>query len=426
MSNVLVLGSGGREHAIVWSLKNDENVDKVFCAPGNGGTMMHAQNLDVDINDNKDILRIIKNNDIDFTIIGPENPLDNGIVDFLNENGCKVFGPSKYASKLESSKIFARRFMDKYNIPQPCFFECKNEEEVISVATKLGFPIVLKADGLAAGKGVIICYNQRDLDEALDIMFKDRKFGSAANRISVEECLKGQELSIFVVTDGENYKILNSAQDHKRIFDNDKGPNTGGMGAYCPSPLFDEKLREKVENRIIKPTINGMKKEGYPYKGFLYIGIMLVEGEPYMIEYNVRLGDPEAQVIIPMLDNNFLSLVEHTIDEKIDLLDIKNKDGFTVTVILASDGYPDKYEKNKEILGLDNSTLIFHSGTKYEDDTYYTNGGRVLSVIGSGDTLKSAIDNAYYNVKKIKFQNMYFRNDIGIKGLNFLKNISNE
>ena len=426
MSNVLVLGSGGREHAIVWSLKNDENVDKVFCAPGNGGTMMHAQNLDVDINDNKDILRIIKNNDIDFTIIGPENPLDNGIVDFLNENGCKVFGPSKYASKLESSKIFARRFMDKYNIPQPCFFECKNEEEVISVATKLGFPIVLKADGLAAGKGVIICYNQRDLDEALDIMFKDRKFGSAANRISVEECLKGQELSIFVVTDGENYKILNSAQDHKRIFDNDEGPNTGGMGAYCPSPLFDEKLREKVENRIIKPTINGMKKEGYPYKGFLYIGIMLVEGEPYMIEYNVRLGDPEAQVIIPMLDNDFLSVVEHTIDEKIDLLDIKNKDGFTVTVILASDGYPDKYEKNKEIFGLDNSTLIFHSGTKYEDDTYYTNGGRVLSVIGSGDTLKSAIDNAYYNVKKIKFQNMYFRNDIGIKGLNFLKNISNE
>ena len=426
MSNVLVLGSGGREHAIVWSLKNDENVDKVFCAPGNGGTMMHAQNLDVDINDNKDILRIIKNNNIDFTIIGPENPLDNGIVDFLNENGCKVFGPSKYASKLESSKIFARRFMDKYNIPQPCFFECKNEEEVISVATKLGFPIVLKADGLAAGKGVIICYNQRDLDEALDIMFKDRKFGSAANRISVEECLKGQELSIFVVTDGENYKILNSAQDHKRIFDNDEGPNTGGMGAYCPSPLFDEKLREKVENRIIKPTINGMKKEGYPYKGFLYIGIMLVEGEPYMIEYNVRLGDPEAQVIIPMLDNDFLSVVEHTIDEKIDLLDIKNKDGFTVTVILASDGYPDKYEKNKEILGLDNSTLIFHSGTKYEDDTYYTNGGRVLSVIGSGDTLKSAIDNAYYNVKKIKFQNMYFRNDIGIKGLNFLKDITNE
>ena len=252
-------------------------------------------------------------------------------------------------------------------------------------------------------------------------MFKDRKFGSAANRISVEECLKGQELSIFVVTDGENYKILNSAQDHKRIFDNDEGPNTGGMGAYCPSPLFDEKLREKVENRVIKPTINGMRKEGYPYKGFLYIGIMLVEGEPYMIEYNVRLGDPEAQVIIPMLDNDFLSVVEHTIDEKIDLLDIKNKDGFTVTVILASDGYPDKYEKNKEIFGLDNSTLIFHSGTKYEDDTYYTNGGRVLSVIGSGDTLKSAIDNAYYNVKKIKFQNMYFRNDIGIKGLNFLK-----
>ena len=420
MSNVLVLGSGGREHAIVWSLKNDENVDKVFCAPGNGGTMMHAQNLDVDINDNKDILRIVKNNNIDFTIIGPENPLDNGIVDFLNENGCKVFGPSKYASKLESSKIFARRFMDKYNIPQPCFFECKNEEEVISVATKLGFPIVLKADGLAAGKGVIICYNQRDLDEALDIMFKDRKFGSAANRISVEECLKGQELSIFVVTDGENYKILNSAQDHKRIFDNDEGPNTGGMGAYCPSPLFDEKLREKVENRIIKPTINGMKKEGYPYKGFLYIGIMLVEGEPYMIEYNVRLGDPECQVIAIRLGAQLLDAFIYCATNEFNKIKINYANDFGVTVVMASGGYPNKYETGFKIKGIKDlcdkkDVEIFHSGTQNSKNSIVTSGGRVLSVTARSTKLKKARKKAYEIVRKINWKKEYHRSDIAKK-----------
>ena len=245
MSNVLVLGSGGREHSIAWSLSKDNSITKIFCAPGNAGTESIATNLSVDVNDNSDILRIVEQHHIDYTIIGPENPLDNGVVDFLGSKGHKVFGPTQYASQLECSKLFARKFMEKYNIPQPSFFECSSEEEVISVSSKLGFSIVLKADGLAAGKGVIICNNHSDLEYGLDAMFSNKKFGNASDKISVEECLKGEELSIFVITDGENYKILNSAQDHKRIYDNDKGPNTGGMGAYCPAPLFTSRLRKK-------------------------------------------------------------------------------------------------------------------------------------------------------------------------------------
>ena len=426
MNNVLVLGSGGREHAIVWSLSKEKSISNIFCAPGNGGTLLNAKNLSIDINNNKEILRIVEENNIDYTIIGPENPLDNGVVDFLEKNGHKVFGPSKYAAQLESSKIFARKFMDKYNIPQPCFFECINEEEVISVSTKLGFPIVLKADGLAAGKGVIICYNQSELDDALDIMFMDKKFGNASSKLSVEECLKGQELSIFVVTDGENYKILNSAQDHKRIFDNDKGPNTGGMGAYSPAPLFDKILRKKVEERIILPTINGMKKEGHPYKGFLYIGIMIVDNNPYMIEYNVRLGDPEAQVVIPLLKDNIFPIIKNTIDETLDLIEIENNECYAVTVILAAEGYPEKYNKGMKIKGLDNDLMVFHSGTQLIDDEYYTSGGRVLSVIGLDSSLKLAIDKVYNDINKISFDKMYYRMDIGKKGLIYIGGISDE
>ncbi len=426
MNNVLVLGSGGREHAIVWSLSKEKSVSKIFCAPGNGGTLLNAKNLPIDINNNEEILRVVQENNIDYTIIGPENPLDNGIVDLLEKNGHKVFGPSKYAAQLESSKIFARKFMDKYNIPQPCFFECVNEEEVISVSTKLGFPIVLKADGLAAGKGVIICYNQSELDDALDIMFMDKKFGNASSKLSVEECLKGEELSIFVVTDGKNYKILNSAQDHKRIFDNDKGPNTGGMGAYSPAPLFDEKLRKKVEERIILPTINGMKKEGHPYKGFLYIGIMIVDNNPYMIEYNVRLGDPEAQVVIPLLKENIFPIIKNTIDKNLDSIEIENIEGYAVTVVLASEGYPEKYIKGMKIKGLDNDLMVFHSGTRLIGDEYYTNGGRVLSVIGLDSSLKLAINKVYNNLNKISFDSMYYRTDIGKKGLNCIGGTSNE
>ena len=426
MSNVLVLGSGGREHSIVWSLSKEKSVSNIFCAPGNAGTLSQSKNLSVNLDDNQDILRIINDNNIDYTIVGPENPLDNGIVDFLESKGHKVFGPTQYAAQLECSKLFAREFMEKYNIPQPSFFECKNEEDVISVSTKLGFPIVLKADGLAAGKGVIICHNQAELDNALDVMFMDKKFGNASDKLSVEECLKGEELSIFVVTDGEHYKILNSAQDHKRIFDNDKGPNTGGMGAYCPAPLFDDELKEKVEKTIIIPTINGMKKEGHPYKGFLYVGIMIVNGDPYVIEYNARLGDPEAQVIIPMIKGNLFSMIKNVINNSLSSIDIENDEGFAVTVVLASEGYPDKYKKDMEIRGLNNSLMIFHSGTKIIKGKYYTNGGRVLSIIGRAPSLKEAIEKVYNDINKINFDNMYYRMDIGKKGLDYLGGLSNE
>ena len=421
MNNILILGSGGREHSIAWSLFHDNKKLNLFCAPGNGGTTSIAKNISININQNKDVLDVIKKYNIDCTIVGPENPLNNGIVDYLEKKGYKVFGPSKLAAQLECSKIFARKFMEKYKIPQPSFFECSSEEEVISVSMKLGFPLVLKADGLASGKGVIICKNQLELDDGLDSMFIDRKFGNASNKISVEECLFGEELSIFVVTDGANYKILNSAQDHKKIFNSDLGPNTGGMGAYCPAPLFEDTLREKVIKKIIKPTILGMQNEGHPFKGFLYIGIMIVDGNPYVIEYNVRLGDPESQVLLPMLKDGLLPIINSVINNSVDSIKISLKPGFAVAVVLASKGYPEAYEVDHLIEGLDKASLVFHSGTKVVDDKYYTNGGRVLNVIGQDLSLRKAIQKSYENIEKISFKNMYYRTDIGKKGLDFLK-----
>ena len=420
MNNILILGSGGREHSIAWSLFNDKRKLNLFCAPGNGGTASLAKNIEIDINNNQDILELIEENNIDYTIVGPEDPLNNGIVDYLEDKGHKIFGPRKFPAQLECSKLFARKFMEKYKIPQPSFFECSSEEEVISVSTKLGLPIVLKADGLAAGKGVIICKNQLELEEGLDSMFIDKKFGNASKKISVEECLFGEELSIFIITDGTNYKILNSAQDHKRAFNNDLGPNTGGMGAYCPAPLFDRNLKEKVEKQIIEPTISGMKSEGHPYKGFLYIGIMVVDGNPYVIEYNARLGDPEAQVLLPMLEEGLFPVIKSVLDDSVDLVEIPLREGFAVAVVLASEGYPEKYEKNYLISGLDSASLVFHSGTRLVENKYYTNGGRVLNVIGRDLTLDKAIKNSYENIKKISFENMYYRTDIGHKGIDFL------
>ncbi|MBI65030.1 MAG: phosphoribosylamine--glycine ligase [Candidatus Marinimicrobia bacterium] len=423
MNNVLVLGSGGREHAIVASLCNDVNVDKVYCAPGNPGISHIAINVPVDLKSNQDIYDIITKYKITHTIVGPEGPLDNGVVDYLKNKDCKVFGPTQFGAQLESSKLFARNFMERYNVPQPSYFECSCEEEVISVSTKLGFPIVLKADGLAAGKGVIICYNQSELDDAMDQMFVNNKFGDAANKISVEECLVGEEISVFLVCDGENYKILNSAQDHKRVFNDDKGPNTGGMGAYCPSPLFNEKLREKVINCIIEPTINGMIDLGHPYEGFLYIGLMIVDNEPYVIEFNVRLGDPEAQVVLPMINTSFFNIIDESIKKSLNNVDIETKEGFNVCIVLCSKGYPEKYQSGFAINGIKelDSSLIFHAGTQCVNDTYQTNGGRVLNIIGCADNLEDAIKQAYQNVKLINFDGMHYRTDIGSKGLKYDK-----
>jgi len=425
MSNVLILGSGGREHAITAFVAQDEKVNKIYCAPGNPGTQNIAENISIDINDNNQILELIRKYNIDFTVVGPEGPLENGIVDFVESNGHKIFGPTKYAAQLETSKLFARDFMEKYHIPQPSYFKCDCEEDVMSVSTKLGFPIVLKADGLAAGKGVIICRNQTEMEDAMDIMFKERKFGNAANSISVEECLKGEEVSIFIACDGMNYKILNSAQDHKRAFDNDEGPNTGGMGAYCPAPLVDKKLLKEIEDTVIVPTIKGMASDGHPYKGFLYIGLMIVDNKPFVIEFNARLGDPETQVVLPMIEGSLFDILTHTVDETLESIEISNKEGYMVTVVLSAKGYPGKYYKGMIIHGLDNidNNMFFHAGTKFENDRYYSNGGRVLNIMGYGETLEDAVDAAYKNINLIDFEDMFFRKDIGSKGLKIIKGI---
>jgi len=423
MYNILLLGSGGREHSIAWTLSKEKKVNNLYCAPGNAGTLTIATNVVLDIMDNDLIFIFVKENQINLIIVGPEQPLENGIVDYFEDKGVKIFGPSKYASQLETSKLFARYIMEEYNIPQPAFFECSNEEEILSLRNKLGFPMVLKADGLAAGKGVIICKNDLELNVAIDDMINNKKFGYASSKISVEECLKGDELSVFAICDGENYKIINSAQDHKRIYDNDMGPNTGGMGAYAPTPLFNEELRNKVEKTILEPILKAMKDKGNPFKGFLYIGLMIEHNEPYVIEFNVRLGDPEAQVLIPLIKSSFLEIILSSINGNLDSLEIDLDDSYAVTVVLASDGYPDSYQKGMKITGLDemNNEIIFHAGTKFENNDLIASGGRVINVIGINKNLKFAIDYAYSLAEKINFENKYYRKDIGNKAFKYFQ-----
>tara|TARA_B100000212_G_scaffold108306_1_gene80496 strand:- start:3431 stop:4702 length:1272 start_codon:yes stop_codon:yes gene_type:complete len=420
--NVLILGSGGREYAMAWKLFNEQNINEIHCIPGNGGTKDFAINHTIDTSDHDLLLKFVEKNNIDLTIVGPENLLDEGIVDTFKKFGHKIFGPTKFASKLESSKIYARDIMKKYDVPHPKYFGCKNKEEVCSAKEKLGLPIVLKADGLAAGKGVIICKTEEDFQKALSSFYDSKSFGSASKKISVEECIEGPEISIFTVCNGSDYIIINNAQDHKRILDNDKGPNTGGMGAYAPTPLMNSNLELKIKKTIIEPTLNGMIKEGHPFSGFLYFGLMLVKGKPFVIEYNVRMGDPETQVVMPMMDVSLFDLLDSTLSKKLDSFEYKNKNGFCVTVVLASEGYPGNYEINKKIKldkNIDND-LVFHAGTKLDKkNNYLTSGGRVLNIIGFGPTLKKAIDDAYRLVDKVHFDNIFYRKDIGKKGLDY-------
>ena len=424
MYNILVLGSGGREHAIIWSISKDPKVKKIFCAPGNAGTSNISKNVQLNIMNNNEIFEFVKSEEINLIIVGPEQPLENGVVDFFIDKKIMIFGPDNYSSQLETSKLFARFIMEEFSIPQPAFFECASEDEVISVSGQLGFPLVLKADGLAAGKGVLICNNKNDLDQAIDDLLINKKFGSASKKISVEEFLYGEEVSVFAICDGENYKIVNSAQDHKRVYDNDKGPNTGGMGAYSPAPIFDKELKDKTENRILKPILKAMSVNGHPYKGFLYLGLMVVDGNPYVIEFNVRLGDPEAQVILPLLKTSLLDIIIAVENNELDKIKIENHDKYAVAVVLASKGYPDKYVKGKTIKGLDQpyDQMIFHAGTKMIDSKCVTNGGRVLNVVGIDSSLDISISKTYETLKKIDFDGKYFRSDIGKKALLLLKN----
>ena len=418
---VLVIGSGGREHAIAWSIAKDKNVEKIFCCPGNGGTQDVFINVDIDVKNHKDVVSFIESNLIDLTVVGPEDPLADGLVDTLRSQGLIVFGPTQYCSQLESSKLFARNLMKEVGIPHPEFFECSTKEEILDAKKSLGLPIVLKADGLAAGKGVIICSSEEELDDAIDLMLDQKAFGSASSKISVEECLVGEEVSVFAVCNDRNYEILNTAQDHKRVYDGDLGPNTGGMGAYSPTSLLDNTLMDSVCKEIIEPTLQALSECNNPFSGFLYCGLMLVGNKPYVIEYNVRMGDPEAQVVIPLLKGSIFDLLWSCANNKPFNSAVEVEDKTAVSVVMSSEGYPENYETGEIIKGLDENKnkLIFHSGTVKRNNNIYTNGGRVLNVVGFGENLKSAIDDAYSTVEKIDFSNKFFRKDIGLKGLNY-------
>ena len=420
---VLVLGSGGREHALVWAFAKDDNVSKVYCAPGNGGTGEIAENITVNLANLQEVLRLAQEKKIDFTVVGPETPLAGGIVDSFRKAGLRIFGPDAYGAQLESSKLFARNLMVENKIPQPSFYSCNTREEVESLKEILELPLVLKADGLAAGKGVIVCQKEEEFETALRTIFDDGAFGNAADRVSLERCLYGEELSVFAVCDGKNFKILNSAQDHKRAYDGDKGPNTGGMGAYSPTPLSTPKLLSRVGKEIIQPTLNAMIERGHPYTGFLYVGLMIVDGDPYVIEFNVRMGDPETQVVLPLLKSSLFELLWNATEGKLKQTKVIKSSQTALTVVMAAEGYPGKYKIGMKIKGLDKvkDRLVFHAGTRKQNHDIITSGGRVLNAVGFGKDLNSAIEDAYDIVEAVDFSGKYYRKDIGKRGLQYLK-----
>lgn len=423
--NVLVIGSGGREHALVRAFAQDEFVNKIFCTPGNGGTGIEAENVHLDVNNFDAVLEFVENKDIHFTVVGPETPLANGIVDAFNSAGKLIFGPTSAAARLESSKVFARDLLEKYHIPQPAYIPCNTKDEARIAKVKLELPVVLKADGLAAGKGVLICKTEPEFEAALVTLFDTRAFGSAGDVVSVEKCLMGEELSVFAVCDGNDFVILNSAQDHKRAYENDEGPNTGGMGAYSPTPLSTRQMLKLTGDRIIAPTLAAMREEGCPFSGFLYVGLMIVKDEPYVIEFNVRMGDPEAQVIIPLLDSSLYELLYNSVQGKLKQTKIKISPKTAVTVVLASAGYPGTYKKGVQIHGLEKleNDLVYHAGTAVSGNMSVTSGGRVLNVVGFGKDLPEAIADVYSIVGKIDFDGKYYRKDIGARGLKYLRNV---
>jgi len=418
--NVLVIGSGGREHAIGWKLGQSDNVNTVFYAPGNGGTL---NNIPISVDNLGELAKFASENNC-FTVVGPEAPLAMGIVDMFNEMGLKIFGPTKKAAQLESSKIWAKQFLKRNNIPTAAFEVFNDAVKAKEYVNQIEYNVVIKADGLASGKGVIVCDSKAEAEKSIDMMLVDKKFGDAGNNIIIEERIDGIEASYIALSDGKIAIPMATSQDHKRIFDNDKGPNTGGMGAYSPTPIIDKDLSQKIQEKIIDKTISSLRNEGITFRGFLYAGIMLKDGEPYVLEYNVRMGDPECQPILMRMDSDLFEYlvgsVEGTLENK-PLISWKNKSA--VCIVLASKGYPESYPKGEEIFGLGNAfddACIFHAGTKELDKKIITNGGRVLGITALGDTLEAAIKHAYDVTEKISWENKYLRTDIGKKGLSHL------
>ena len=419
--NILIIGSGGREHALAWKIIQSKKCDNLYVAPGNAGTDAIATNVPLQVNDFNGIKNLIIKKDISLVVIGPEAPLVEGLREHLeNDEKLKnlmIVGPGKDGAQLEGSKDFAKRFMEKNDIPTAKYKTFGKDEiqEAKAYLRSVNMPIVLKADGLAAGKGVIICRNLREANKTLDKMLTKGMFGKASEKVVIEEFLSGIELSVFVITDGNSYKILPEAKDYKPIGENNTGPNTGGMGSVSPVNFAKGEFLKKVEERIIKPTIEGLKKEGIDYKGFIFFGLMNVKGDPYVIEYNVRMGDPEAQVVIPRIKSDLVELLEAAATGNLEDATIEIDDKTAVTVVMVAGGYPEKYEKGDPISGLehvDENTIIFHAGTKRLRDKIITNGGRVLAVTGLGNSMHEALDHAYELVAKIFWVNVYFRKDI--------------
>jgi phosphoribosylamine--glycine ligase len=411
---IAVIGSGGREHAIAWKFAQSTQEKDIFVIPGNGGT---KNNVTINPNNFEAVEKFCREEQIELIFVGPEDPLANGIVDYFRNKGIRIFGPDKEAAQLEGSKIWAKRFMKKHGVATAEFWMQEDGHNIEQIIKKNNGNVVIKYDGLAAGKGVFVCSSVQEAATAL-VEIKNR-YGNKAQYI-VEQKIRGQELSIIGFTDGKDIKLLMTSQDHKPAYDGDKGPNTGGMGAYCPVPLATDTVLADIKAKIVYPTLKGIQVEGLNYKGVIYFGIMLTEAGPKLLEYNVRFGDPETEVILPALKNDLLELVLSCLNGTLSSIEMEFNNGYFVDVVLASGGYPGNYEKNKVITGLDklsNDALVFHAGTKMENGKIFTSGGRVLNIIGIGADLKAAIDKAYAEIKSVSFDNMFYRKDIGKKGI---------
>ena len=415
---VLVIGSGGREHALAWKIAQSPLVKKVFCAPGNAGTANVAENIDIPSDNVDALLQFATVTGIGLTVVGPEQPLVKGLVDSFEESGLRVFGPSQRAAEIEGSKVFCKDLMKKYGIPT-ARYESFDSPDQVKLFTKEDEPVVVKASGLAAGKGVILCSNAEEARSAVQSIMQEKAFGNAGDQVVVEEFLTGQEVSLLAFTDGKTVLPLDSAQDHKAAFDGDKGPNTGGMGAYSPALVFTEELKQQVIDEIMIPTVRAMAKEGRYYRGILYAGLMLTESGPKVLEFNARFGDPETQPIMMRIKNDIVPIFEACIDGTLAKQSLQWRQEPTVCVVMAAKGYPSSYEKGKEISGLNSDenrqTVVFHAGTKLENGKVLTNGGRVLGVTALGSDINQAIKNAYSAVDKIKWDGVHYRKDIGNK-----------
>ena len=418
--NVLVIGSGGREHALCWKLAQSPLLDRLYCAPGNAGIASDAECVPIAA-DNVEELRVFaKSEAIDLTVVGPEAPLVAGVVDVFQADGLKVFGPSRGAAQLEGSKAFAKRFMFEHSIPTAKFDVFDNYVYAFEALEKYSFPVVIKASGLAAGKGVILCEDIASAQETLNEILVERRFGEAGSEVVIEEYLEGEEASILALTDGSEYVCLSPSQDHKRLMDGDQGPNTGGMGAYAPAPVITPQMQSRVEAEILRPTLQGMREAGTAFVGCLYLGLMITDEGPKVLEYNVRFGDPEAQAVLPMLKSDLLELMTATLNGTLSEKEVEFHPGAAVCVVMASGGYPGSYEKGKPISGLDElpeGVVVFHAGTTSKDGRIVTSGGRVLGVTARGNDLKSALSQVYAATNVIDFQGKFFRKDIGYRAI---------